>query len=135
MNKEDELVNLTGDPNKNETEIVRKKKNNVKSNRRDSTSIMKLFLSWGCFKNIGQVGLVAGNRLKLIDTDYIMHIPPKAEYIWQVLWTKSNFVNINAIKRVKEERAIGLKEVIDSLPDNLRKKFEENIELFMVPKK
>lgn len=114
-------------------EAVMPKKKLPKMN---SQSIANLYGSWGCFKNLGAYGMPASEiRLRLIDTDYVMSIPIKAEHPWQVKWRKVGFVEISNSRRQREDRPSSFKEMMANVPEELRTKFEENIELFLVPKK
>jgi hypothetical protein len=132
------LVNLTGDPKMKGTEVLGKaanKKKRKKEGRRNSRSIIKLFSSWGLFKNVGNGRSANSTGLRLVGTDYVMQVPAKAEYTWQVGWRKVGFIDIDKVRRIKQDKQVGFKEVMDNIPEELRKTFEENIELFIVPRK
>ena len=114
--------------------IAGRKKKKKTEGRRTSRSIISLFNSWGLFKNVGSGGYSSGTGMRLIGTDYVMYVPAKAEYTWQVGWRKVAFIDIDKIRRIKQNKTVGFKEVMDNIPEELRTTFEENIELFIVPR-
>jgi hypothetical protein len=105
-----------------------------KPGRRNSRSIINLFNSWGCFKNVGNGRMSTGTGLKVVGTNYVMIVPAKAEHTWQVVWKRVGFLEVDQIRKVREDRPVSFKEVIEGLPEDLRVKFEENIDLFLVPR-